>query len=128
MAWTENLAEIGDELVSALHVAKLATMAELPFPQHLISRVERVETPLVSLEAVRELRDYLSRIEETAILRARDLGSSPEQIAKALGITRQGVHYKLRHILDRREQEQGKVVEIPDLESPPQPRHDGTSS
>jgi hypothetical protein len=126
MPWPEDPAEIGDELVSALHIAKLGNMVEFSFPQHLISRVETVETPLVSLEAVRELRDYLSRIEETAILRARDLGSSPEQIANALGITRQGVHYKLRHILDRREREQGKIVEIPDLESPPQPRNDGT--
>lgn len=123
-ARTEAANCVERQLESALCVVRLATVAEFPFPQHVISRVESLETPLAALEAVAELRRYLSQIEEEAILRARDLGSSPEQIARALGITRQGVLYKLRHIEARREEE-GRVIEIPDLESPREPRQDG---
>jgi hypothetical protein len=125
VAPTGSQTTLSGKLESALCVVRLGTVAEFPFPQHVIGRVENLETPLAALEAVAELRRYLSQIEEEAILRARDLGSNPEQIARALGITRQGVHYKLHHIEARRDEE-GMVIEIPDLESPREPRQDET--
>src|SRR5512139_3552127 len=72
-----------------------------PFPRTLIRKIETDHLPLQALQAVRDLRRYLDMVEETAILRARELGASPADIAHALGITRQGVYHKLRMIESR---------------------------
>lgn len=63
----------------------------------LVRKLENVEAfPLIALQALRELRSDLDTVEAEAILRARELGASLEDIADAMEITRQGVAYKLK--------------------------------
>ena len=63
----------------------------------LLRKLENVDAfPLIALQAIRELRADLDSVEAEALLRARDLGASLEDIAEALEITRQGVAYKLK--------------------------------
>ncbi|HEU4527699.1 MAG TPA: hypothetical protein VFT80_07215 [Actinomycetota bacterium] len=89
------------------------------FPRQLIRKAEDEISPLRVLEGVGELRKYLDHLEKQALLDARKLGVSPSVIAEALGITRQGVHHKLKKI-DRELAEerpvQGDSVVIPELE------------
>ena len=74
-------------------------MATEKFPRRLIRRVEGHNTfPLVALSALQELRAHLVQVEAESILRARELGASAEDIAEALGITRQGAYYKMKQL------------------------------
>ena len=50
--------------------------------------------PAVGLAAVAALRDLVEELEELHVDNARALGWSWQQIAQALGITRQSVHKK----------------------------------
>lgn len=54
--------------------------------------------PLIALQAIHEVRANIDELEARSILRARELGASLEDIAEAMGITRQGVSYRLKHI------------------------------
>lgn len=64
-----------------------------------LRKLENVEAfPLIALQAIREVRSELDDLEASAILRARELGASLEDIADAMGITRQGVSYRLKQI------------------------------
>lgn len=78
-------------------------------------RPEKAEAfPLGALQAVRTVRRYLEDVESLSIERALGLGASAEDIADALGISRQGVYYKLRRLADRAEvvvPEEGAAVE-----------------
>lgn len=88
-----------------------------PFPRRLVRRVENENFPLIALTAVREIREYLERVEEMAIRRARSLGASAEDIADVLGITRQGAYYKIRHLEEAEgEASQHPSVVVPELE------------
>jgi hypothetical protein len=63
----------------------------------LLRKIENVEAfPMIALQALREFRADLDGVEAQAILRARELGASLEDIAEAMEITRQGVSYKLK--------------------------------
>ncbi|MET1012387.1 MAG: hypothetical protein ABWY83_08400 [Actinomycetota bacterium] len=63
----------------------------------LLRKLEHADAfPLVALQALRELRADLDAVEAEAMLRARELGASLEDIAEALEITRQGVSYRLK--------------------------------
>lgn len=74
-------------------------MATEKFPRRLIRRIEGRDTfPLVALSTVQELRAHLDQVEAEAILRARELGATAEDIAQALGITRQGAYYKMKQL------------------------------
>jgi hypothetical protein len=66
------------------------------FPRQTIRKIENMNFPLIALEAMRELCEYLDEAEAEALIKARDLGASAEDIATALGITRQGAYYKLK--------------------------------
>jgi hypothetical protein len=66
------------------------------FPRQTIRKIENMNFPLIALEAMRELCEYLDEAEAEALGKARDLGASAEDIATALGITRQGAYYKLK--------------------------------
>jgi hypothetical protein len=67
----------------------------------LLRKVEHSESfPLIALQAIRELREDLVESEAAAILRARELGASLEDIAESMGITRQGVAYRVRTLSD----------------------------
>ncbi len=55
------------------------------------------EDPAVGLRAVASLRVLADSLEELQVARARALGWTWQQVADALGITRQAVHQKYRH-------------------------------
>lgn len=96
-------------------------MAE-PFARNELRRVENAETfPLAALQALRELRSHLDRAESDAILRARAMGASLEDIAGAMGITRQGVAYRLKTI-HAREAPPDEIVDLADAEEQSRPR------
>ena len=70
----------------------------------LLRKLENVDAfPLVALQAIRELRADLDSVEAQALLRARDLGASLEDIAEALELTRQGVAYRLKTLAGNRD-------------------------
>jgi hypothetical protein len=50
--------------------------------------------PAEGLRAVRSLRELADRLEALQVERARDLGWSWQQVADALGVTKQAVHKK----------------------------------
>lgn len=52
------------------------------------------EHPSEGLRAVRALRELADRLESLQVERARDLGWSWQEIADALGVSRQAVHKK----------------------------------
>lgn len=52
------------------------------------------EDPAEGLRAVRSLRALADRLEELHVERARGLGWSWQQLAEALGVTKQAVHKK----------------------------------
>jgi len=101
----------------------------LKFPRRLIRHLETPELPLQTLEAIHRLRRYLEELEAACILKARELGASPTDIGEALGITRQAVYNRLRHLEQRAATDPDFVVpdlsaeeteeteEIPDLET-----------
>jgi hypothetical protein len=85
------------------------------FPRSLIRKLESTNLPLETLAAIRELRQYLDDLESEGLLRARQLGASPVDMASALRITRQGVYNKLRSI--EAQKDEGGPVVIPELET-----------
>jgi hypothetical protein len=83
----------------------------------LLRKLENVHAfPLIALQALPELRADLDEVEAEALLRARELGASLEDIAEALAITRQGVAYKLKALAgngdDHEAAEEAEVVEV----------------
>lgn len=79
----------------------------------LLRKLENVEAfPLFALQAIRELRADLDSVEAEALLRARDLGASLEDIAEALEITRQGVAYKLKTLAEDEDDTDDEIVDI----------------
>jgi CRP-like cAMP-binding protein len=76
--------------------------------------------PLIALQAIHEVRADLEQIEAESILRARELGASLEDIAEAMGITRQGVAYRLKHLNGNGEHED--VVDLSSEEEKEPPR------
>jgi DNA-binding MarR family transcriptional regulator len=80
-------------------------------PRTQIRRIENVEAfPLVSLRAAQALREWLDGKEAEGLRRAREMGASLEDIADALGITRQGVSYKLHALSERGEPAEDDVI------------------
>jgi DNA-directed RNA polymerase specialized sigma24 family protein len=59
------------------------------------------EDPATGLRAIRALRDLADRLESLQVASARDRGWSWQQIAEALGVSRQAVHKK--HARSRKE-------------------------
>jgi DNA-binding transcriptional MerR regulator len=83
----------------------------------LLRKLENVDAfPLIALQALPELRADLDAVEAEALLRARELGASLEDIAEALAITRQGVAYKLKVLAgngdDHEDADEAEVVEV----------------
>jgi hypothetical protein len=54
------------------------------------------DDPGTGLRAVRSLRELADRLETLQVSRARELGWSWQEVADALGVTRQAVHKKYR--------------------------------
>jgi hypothetical protein len=72
-------------------------MSPSKFPRNAIRWLENTNSPLLTLVAVRSVRDHLDLVEAWAIRRAHEQGASLADIAAALGMSRQGVHYRLHH-------------------------------
>jgi transposase-like protein len=84
------------------------------FPRRLIRKLEsRGKFPLVALGTLPILRRYIDEIEAEAIHQAREMGASADDIAEALGITRQGAYYKLKQL--QRSEARGKEGNAEDL-------------
>lgn len=78
----------------------------------LLRKLENVEAfPLIALQALPELRADLDAVEAEALLRARELGASLEDIADALAITRQGVAYKLKTLAENGDDHEDEAEE-----------------
>jgi predicted transcriptional regulator len=75
----------------------MAPNAEPVFSRSLLRRAENTELALGSLEAVAEIRRQLDRLEDQAVLSAREKGATVEDIANALGLTTQAIYYRLRN-------------------------------
>jgi hypothetical protein len=73
--------------------------------------------PLVALQAIRELRPDLEERENQAILRAREMGASLEDIAEAMGLTRQGVSYRIKQLAGNGDRHESDVVDLAAEES-----------
>jgi hypothetical protein len=76
-------------------------MPVLKFPRRLIRHLETPDLPLETLQAIHGLRRYLDELEAESILKARELGASPVDIGKSLGVTAQTVYNRL-HALEKR--------------------------
>ena len=67
------------------------------FPKDAVRKVEnRFRFPLIALIGVTDLRNYLHEAETEAIVKAREMGAGVEDIADALGLTRQAIYYRLK--------------------------------
>lgn len=62
--------------------------------QETLSHAAAGDDPGTGLRAVRSLRELADRLEALQVARARTLGWSWQQVADALGVTRQAVHKK----------------------------------
>jgi hypothetical protein len=75
----------------------MAPSGEPVFPRSLLRRAANSELALGSLEAIAEIRRQLDRLEEEAVLSAREKGATVDDIASALGLTTQAIYYRLRN-------------------------------
>jgi DNA-directed RNA polymerase specialized sigma24 family protein len=66
-----------------------------------VTTAAAAEDPAVGLRAIRALRELADRLEALQVGNARDRGWSWQQIAEALGVSRQAVHKK--HARSRKE-------------------------
>ena len=103
--------------------SRLPLVATEKFPRRLIRRIEgRDIFPLIALEALPALRAHLDEVEAEAILQAREMGASAEDIAQALGITRQGAYYKMKALeraesADNKDADDDITLTLPDTET-----------
>jgi predicted transcriptional regulator len=63
-----------------------------------LRRAENTELSLGALEAIAALRARLDVLERAAMLSAREKGATNEDIAEALGLTPQAIHYRFRNM------------------------------
>ena len=75
-------------------VRTVATQATADISLINLTKATGDVNPLTSLEATRQLRTELERRETMLVRRARNQGATWEQIAAALGVTKQAVHKK----------------------------------
>jgi hypothetical protein len=70
-------------------------------PRDDVTTAAVADDPAVGLRAVRALRELADRLEVLQVANARSLGWSWQQVADALGVTRQAAHKK--HARGRKE-------------------------
>jgi predicted transcriptional regulator len=83
-------------------------VAESVFSRSLLRRAENPELALGSLEAIAEIRRQLDRLEDEAVLSAREKGATVEDIADALALTPQAIYYRLRNRSTRQRARRGR--------------------
>ncbi|MCU1604163.1 MAG: uncharacterized protein JWP46_628 [Modestobacter sp.] len=69
----------------------------MAFPTDDVTIAAAADDPAVGLRAVRALRELADRLEVLQVAHARSLGWSWQQVAAALGVTRQAAHKKHAH-------------------------------
>ncbi len=65
-------------------------------PSSLTRRATNVELPFSALPAIQELRQILDDLEEAAVDRARDRGASWDEVAEAVGVSRQTLQHRMK--------------------------------
>lgn len=63
----------------------------------MLRRAQNIELPFSALPAIRELRGYLDGLETEIVLTAREKGATWDEIAEAMGITRQALYQRMRN-------------------------------
>ena len=66
----------------------------MPIPTPDVTTAAAADDPATGLRAIRALRELADRLEALQVTTARDRGWSWQQIADALGVSRQAVHKK----------------------------------
>jgi DNA invertase Pin-like site-specific DNA recombinase len=99
----------------------VSSMPDRKLPRSLIRALEAEEKfPLRTLDAIREVREYLERLENDALCDSREAGASISEIADVMHMTRQSVYNRLKSIAERKAEEVRKAEEaavvVPDLE------------
>ena len=61
-----------------------------------IRKAENLDLPLLALREIQEIREELDRLEIAHIESARAKGASWEDVAEALGITRQALQQRMK--------------------------------
>lgn len=64
--------------------------------QQLMRRALNKELPFSALPAIAELRELLVKLEAEIVVHARKKGATWDEIAEALGITRQALYQRMR--------------------------------
>lgn len=68
----------------------------MSLPRGLVRRAANADLPLDALAAIRELRAELVELEHRHVAAARERGASWDDVARALGITRQALQQRIR--------------------------------
>lgn len=63
----------------------------------LVRRAQNKELPFSALPAIAELRKHLEQLEMEIVAYARDKGATWDEIAEAMGITRQALYQRMRN-------------------------------
>jgi DNA-binding NtrC family response regulator len=63
----------------------------------MVRRAQNRELPFSALPAISELRKYLEKLEMDIVTYARDKGATWDEIAEAMGITRQALYQRMRN-------------------------------
>jgi hypothetical protein len=66
----------------------------MAFPTSDVTTAAAADDPAVGLRAIRALRELADRLEVLQVANARSRGWSWQQVADALGVTRQAAHKK----------------------------------
>lgn len=61
-----------------------------------VRQAENKELPFLALPAIADLRTYLGTLEMDIVAYARKKGATWEEIARAMGITRQALYQRMR--------------------------------
>jgi predicted DNA-binding protein (UPF0251 family) len=65
-------------------------------PSSLTRRATNVELPFSALPAIQELRQILDDLEALAVETARERGASWDEVADAVGVSRQTLQHRLK--------------------------------
>ena len=71
-------------------------VAENEKARNLLRRAHNLDLPFSAFQAIAALRAELERLEWAAIDSARAKGATWDEVASALGVTRQALHQRLR--------------------------------
>ncbi len=83
-------------------VSEMTTPQASSLSPKSIRKAENTDLPLLGLRTIRELREALDELELAQIDSARDKGASWEDIAEAMGVTRQALQQRLKHRDEKR--------------------------